>query len=1172
MSDFEVSVDPAGVAVSSIHTSPTHDDLPISPDRSSTLSPQRIRTSESQSDLLRSLDELDLDGERETGLDRSVGFAEFAVVEELGSVSEARDEDTPPAPFLDDSEVALLRRDKQTLANAVEALQRSLAAKTEQIEQRDERRIEEVAQWEKDFAEYEENRMRVALLEEDLALRDAHILSLETELNSKKFKTIPSYASVANPSSRRSSLTDPTTVSHVQAQIQSLESQLEAATSDTLLAQTYSREMTEIVEIANAENARISADLDTCKTSLSHAMTKLESLQSENSRLLKKIASLKLHSSPHSDSDRRVARQQQLELESLQTRLLELENSVSMAVSDKVLAESDLIECKDRIDEQSASIRSLEAQLVSLSYENEALREAAKAVGDRDELRTQNSHLQLRVDELSASLDKSMQEHSMIFQLYSAKDDSLKSLQQQHDTLTDRLAQLERSCDNSTSEAANLQSLLDVERGNNKRLVDERDGMQASLTRLTDDIKTRDQQFETFSNQLAETLRDEGHLSGSADVKGVRNLLELVAEAVAKWKSTTKRHEVELAALQAELQKSKLEGVAQLEEKDSKVLELQQQLLSVHYLANSASNANHNAALSALTIDKSRLEAQVEALQLEVVGLQDDCIQFSDVNEAMEEQVQDLENVIKELKEHQEELKQSLAQAVEKGLADEREVGMLESIVKECVGMLVSEDSEAMMVLGGVGVARRDDYFASIRAGLDRARQLEAPIAQIMERHSWPGYTRPVSVSLATILECLDLHLAQHQTARDADTLSLLRLELETHHRMSDDHARLLARVKEVEAQTAQRLREAEGREVGIVREVEEMSRCVREWEGRGRVWEGRERELCDCVERLEASLFRVGRELNGSGGGVLDEVFGDVLDTLERQKWEKDAVLEEREGRVQMLEDEIGLLKEVEDEKVRYLEMSLWDLVREICDPDTLLNLDQGIAELKDALFYFKSMNVRLSAWRGDLIFQKRYFELWIADLLASQRLLIQQVGGGGGGSGAEDAGELVLGWKGAPRRRWRRAFLNGAEWGHVDSLSDIISPTLGDKIIAEMRFIVSRCLCLRRLSNNTRAATAIETTIAAKNTTRAAIPPLEILDAEEVSLEAKSPVGRDSVVERLRLVEVEERVCTAVAVKLGKAPVAGEPDSEMKSGVEAVGELGNAWSEESGCPSDSL
>ncbi|KAJ3282879.1 hypothetical protein HDU79_009597 [Rhizoclosmatium sp. JEL0117] len=514
------------------------------------------------------------------------------------------------------------------------------------------------------------------------------------------------------------------------------------------------------------------------------------------------------------------------------------------------------------------------------------------------------------------------------------------------------------------------------------------------------------------------------------------------------------------------------------------------------------------------------LKTRIQQLTAEVTELQDNCIEFADVNQVLEDQVLELKNSVFELKSEKASLGKSLEDVTVKVSELENDVVQLEHIIRDCLSYLVPQDSELMgQLYRGPCGRNRNWYFSSIKDALDLVRHHGNLIQQVLERNrGWigcPPHPASISVSFVTIQACLehletllqdskrasttdeivsqyvtspiqmphqtltktsptkqshqetfrptsrisrhsstisspsqthpssthiqDLHQDLHQTrqeihrlhthisslqttltslhsqtTRDAHQITFLTLELETHKRTAQDTAHLLARIKSVEEQTAVRVRELEGREDAYRRDVEVLSREVEEWRRREGVWS-------ESASALEDALVQAARELNfggtGGGGGRRDELFEEILGRLEGQRVVSDGLLVERGRRLVELEREVEVLREIEN-KVHFLELNVWELVNLVCGNAEILDIGHAMGELKAAVHYYMAMNERLMVWRSDLVFQKRFLELKVADLMESERLLLLQVSGG-----SIRSGEIVL--EVTAKRRWKRAGL---------------------------------------------------------------------------------------------------------------------------------------------------
>ncbi|KAJ3018218.1 UNVERIFIED_CONTAM: hypothetical protein HDU68_011273 [Siphonaria sp. JEL0065] len=1092
----EIDVDPAATGVASISTSPDESDATTSMTANG-VPVGRFSSQESHSELLLSLDELDL-GSNVNRLQDSTRVSPSTALE-TSLIPLPPSQQLTPQQQPDETETeaaktaSILRREKQTLQNLVESLQKSVKVLQTELSLNNEQRIEEAKLWEKDFEEFEENRNRAKLLELDLADLERKVAEKEaTELalvNTVRAlegelglyvgtgQLRPDLVSSVDGTAFMPPLPGPDisyeVITGLNARIHDLETQLAVTTSDAMLAETHSREMTEIVEIANTENARISAtmtllearvsemsvEIDALRSNLSTANSKNDDLLLEKTRLQKQLSSKTQQSlaqqtiqTSTQQSDREHSLQQQLE--SIQYRNLQLENDVAMATTDKILAETTVNElttaldlCQSQLSTQSTTLTSTESKLSALQIEKEALQEsvkllssektklaASKASRDASIKELKNTKLQLedRIREMSGALDKSVQEHSMVFRMYTEKDGALKSLSTEVDALKIRVRELESSLEVVTMARDAVLSELDLLRFNQlasknsfyshqqeheslkSRLVLLQQALDCATadrdTALNDRNQLLAEKTEWLRNGHSQDQQSSYHLT-SLETENSRLRFEITSlqelynlekinfsESMAKWKADLEsltsdkmgleaslgfvttdankmremlgrqekdiiRMETDIAALKGELQLRdlKIHGLegeaaqlvasarensesmasnhhdvfeslkAQVQERDTRIASVEQQMLHL---------SNHN----------TDLESQLITLKSEIVELQDNCIEFSDLNQSLEDEVETLRASIKLMKTEKQTLKSNLNDSVQKSAALESDVQQLEYVVRDCLSYLVPQNSELMIRLGKDLSVRnaKDAFFVGIKAALDLVRHHENLIQQILERNVWPGSRKPMAVSFETVQACLehlevqleienqytisqDLHLARQQitqlkaqldqlslhtttqqSERDAQQLSLLQFELETHHRNHQDHLHLLARVKEIEIYNSTRLRELEAREVGYLRDLEETdaetARLVR-------VFEGKEREFIECVERLEESLVNTSRELNlREGGRVLDGVFQEALESLEYRMRIGDGMLRERDDKLRVLEGERESLRGVEE------------------------------------------------------------------------------------------------------------------------------------------------------------------------------------------------------------------------------------------------------------------
>ncbi|KAI9343657.1 hypothetical protein BDR26DRAFT_858477 [Obelidium mucronatum] len=1191
----EVDVNPTTTGVTSIATSPDHQETLVFSDSVSHLS---VAHQESHSELLKALDDLALDAPEQTPLsttqnNSNIGLSSCQSSELLPTATNPSYPNSSPESESESNRIiSLLRREKQTLQNMVETLQKTIESNEREYVQRGEQRKVEALQWERDFEEFEENRNRSRLLEEDVVALSKRVLekeqielalvntvrALEGELSlyvGTGHLRLENDAIAVNSLDLKRSFVPPQPpqlsapfapeyinseiFSGLRARIHDLEAQLADAASDVLLAQTNYQEMTEIVEIANTENARISGII----TNLENQITELVADNEALKAMLATDSRPSQWQTPHESSQRSHQSQNQesldsikildlkTQIESLNYKILQLESDVSMALADKLLAETNLAELSLALETETSKHL---AQSHSNQIEKEALLESVKLLSSektklaatkaaRDatikELRNIKMQLEERIREMSLSLDKAVQEHSMIFQLYSERDAALKSLQAEYNGLA--------------SNVSTLQAALDLEREKGERMTLELNGtrdlqrsmedqyvsnLQQEVLSLKSDLGSlkalyhvqtskyedcieigkRDLEVTKGENaRLLSELESQRNIGSSLNerIEELVSQLDLAVQGNISHEKQAISHNTMISALQDQNARSETEIAKLKSTTDSLILRLEAELV------------NNISKIDNLKGENLKLEESLKSLRAEVVELQDNCIEFSDVNQALEDKVNALKSSIRALKSQQESFKANESSYLQ-------DIQLLEKFLFDSLSYLISSESDLMVNLKkGLSMANdKSKIISDLNAALDLVRHHSNMIQQILEKVDWPGAKQSVTPSFSNIESCLEylesrlerkvdaisvpnpslyasptylrkspttpsiqpasiipisidlplrpnsrlslhssssvstpaythhynrnstpseyqqannyqitqelqaarqeitclkanlddisfaLHQATQQSARDAQQLSLLNMELENHQRNHQDHQHLLSRVKQVELQNSTRLRELESREVLYLKDLEAHAAAL---DGMRAVFAEKEKGFIEIMDRLEDSLFQVGRELSfrdGNSRGALDGLFERVLESLDHRRRAADTLLVEQGDRLRVLEEDLTTLRTTE-EKVQYFEMRIWNLIHAVVGPD-ILDLEQGLVELEHGIHYYQSTNERLAVWRSDLIFQKRYFELRITDLMESERMLFQQL------SGTDfDVSQGYLLDSKSPRRKWKRIFL---------------------------------------------------------------------------------------------------------------------------------------------------
>ncbi|KAJ3121060.1 hypothetical protein HK100_012539 [Physocladia obscura] len=1050
------------------------------------------------------------------------------------------DSDSPSAV------IAALKRDKVKLCAHIESLQLSLDAASAALTSRAESAVQETALWERDYADFEDNKARVKLLEMDLkaAEDDASrqrarvAILVETIEQIQKNKPSPEMIRNADHDNKERSSVDSNSItrsSHDYTQQQydfanvntltsSLSPQLVVKTAESATHENNARDIAEVIQQVNSEksaqdtalnerisqleveNTQLKTDWTNIKTeytqlvsNVSYLETEIAFLKSENIRVqaecsqaLRKVEEFE-NAQLLSDNQSITNEILRTESQALKDRIKVLESAIvessnASALTQKSLAKTQSLlksekKAAESIRESNAVLQTtVAAHFAALTDAQETVRllraENAAYFVEFEDAKSNTAMLEARVKEMAAAVDKSVSDHVVMVQRFSEKESGL-------------LKKIE---------------LLGQQVGDKQQIIEKLQVQMVEIKVIKE--QRREKLVFECDNRIvqAKQAADERTILQSQKDGAEYNALNEICESLRVDYSNviSKLHDVDAQNKILADKNSSL--VAQLNSLTSENSQLHNQL----------NDANTQLSLLAAS-SKEEVDSQIAKLKAEILELQDDCIDFSEINSNLEEQLETAKRRETEL----------IFSLNESNQLNEFNLGSKENLIHQLC--LYLQESLFLLTSQEISLSNEMDesFLQNINSVLDMVRVHSNTIRQILIRNMdgknaivsleniifcfeyiekrfkefqraiefhesephkvVPNYntfpdvaaytaSEPHAMSRSnsrtshansspqhysnspttsttyikhistnendyttaisnnnlilqlrqenqTLTEKIhqlerDLQTSRHCHTRDAERLELLTHELEQHKLMHNDHNVLLARIQDLEAWNATRLRALEI-------EIEEHVRVQRQIRAD---FEVREAQLGEEIRMLEDGLFEAGAMIDGGGRGG-DDVFRDVLERLRHRRNVTDDVIAQRNMQIEILEREVFRLAGVE-ERIQILESRIWNLVQEtVNDAMPIQTIDDGLIELGYAFEFFRTFNQRLEMWRSDLVFQKRYFVLRIEDLLESQRLLLAQLHQKHGSGSGSDYGSVIMLepslLENSPRRKWKRVFL---------------------------------------------------------------------------------------------------------------------------------------------------
>ncbi|KAJ3233240.1 hypothetical protein HDU78_006554 [Chytriomyces hyalinus] len=537
----------------------------------------------------------------------------------------------------------------------------------------------------------------------------------------------------------------------LQSKLASTLAELDAAEREKSETESRTGELASALEASTFENARLLHQLRGEASKMQALETQLESLSELQKRYDSQAESWK--------RERHVLEQH------LVSKAGQVRNDVSSALQQKdgviALLEKEGRQLRDRLSHLESQIHGMQQELFkresALNSQRQQCATLNASLEEKDALakssdRKHQMELSRMLDERNSmirTLQEEMKsvEEALRVDLEMSKTEMSKTLEEKNAAIRRLETELETKITTSAELENIYQSVSRRLEEQSRRLVvveDERARMATLLNAQSDNQNSWQESEKVWAEKLKATIialeKEKSHSSAC--------LANAEAQWVAREQDVTNRlqHKIDehvgnitelnhqLSALKRTLEQNQEDSKHLrnlLESKESALISLHQENAAIH-LSNDS-----------MTQLKTEMEEKLASLQREIVELQDNCIEFSDLNQLLEEQ---LEEAVKQRQEIQEQYdNQSLKCSIL-----EEDVKNLKSTIEECLLLLWIDHAEYQ------NSAQDESSFnaLSLKSKLSDTRHYQTAVVNLIQKYT-PQKNAKASVFQA-ILACLE--------------------------------------------------------------------------------------------------------------------------------------------------------------------------------------------------------------------------------------------------------------------------------------------------------------------------------------------------------------------------------------------------------------------------------
>ncbi|KAJ3223333.1 hypothetical protein HDU81_009231 [Chytriomyces hyalinus] len=535
----------------------------------------------------------------------------------------------------------------------------------------------------------------------------------------------------------------------LQMKLTSSLAELDGAKHAKYEAERRMAELASALEASTMENTRILQQLRGEASRVQSLETQLESLSESQKHFDDQVESWK--------RERHVLEQH------LVSKAGQVRNDVSSALQqrDGVIAvlEKEGRQMRERLGHLETQIHAMQLELRqrenALNYQQQQCATLNASLAEKDALaksseRKHHTELSKLVDERNSIIRslqdemKSVQE-TMRKDLEASKAEMSKTLEQKDTTICRLEAELETKISTSAELENIYQSVLRRLEEQSGRLVVVEDERARLVTQLT--AQSNNQTSLQESEKLwAEKLNSAIIALEKEKSRSSARIVNAETQWVAREQEVTNLQH-QLDALNQQL--SALKRTLELIQEENKHLRNELESKEIALVTFRQENAALQLSYDSIAQLKSEMETKLASLQREVVELQDNCIEFSDLNQLLEEQ---LEEAVK----RRHELQEQCSSQARKHSALEEDVRNLKSTLEECLLLLWIDYAEYPNT-------SQDGSTLTLKSKLSDTRHYQTAVVKLIQKYT-PQKNAKSSVFEA-VLACFE-----HLEARRGET------------------------------------------------------------------------------------------------------------------------------------------------------------------------------------------------------------------------------------------------------------------------------------------------------------------------------------------------------------------------------------------------------------------